>query len=330
MSIDLSTRYLGLRIRNPLVAAASTRTGSIEGAVQLAKAGIGALVMRSIFEEQIRADVDSMYDDLSYDPHPEALEYLRADLPMELGPAAYLDSLQSIREHVDVPVIASINCTHPDTWVGFARKLEAAGAAAIELNIYDIPDHPAMVGSAIEARHVDLVRQVTAQVKIPVAVKLSPYYSALLQMGVRLDQAGAGGLVLFNRFFQPDIDIRLITLKNVLNLSRPEDIRLPLRWIALLRDHVRGSLSLTGGVHDAEGLTKALLAGADTAQLCSVLYRSEDPVGTIRDMLQGLTNWMRQHQFETLEAFRGRLRETDLSAHAGFERFQYVRTLAEQ
>lgn len=326
---NLTTKYLSLSLNNPLVAAASPLTGTLEGVKNLAGAGIGAIVMKSIFEEQIRDNVSEMYDALTYDVHPEALDYLRADLPMQLGPESYLDLLREVRRAVEVPVIASINCSHPDTWLSFARKVEAAGADALELNIYDIPDHAGISAHEIEERHVELVSRVASVTRLPVAVKLSPFYTALPGFACRIEQAGAKSLVLFNRFFQPDIDVSTLETSNVINLSGPGDIRLPLRWTALLRDHLSCDLALTGGVHDGAGLIKALLAGADAVQIYSALAAGGPAGRVIGGMLKRLADWMREHSFAALDDFRGLLKQSKLEDHGGFERFQYVKALAE-
>lgn len=323
---DLSTNYLGLPLKNPLMAAASPWTAEVDSARELEAAGVAALVMRSIFEEQIRSDVADMYAALEYDLHPEALEYLRADLPMQMGSEDYLERLAAIKSAVDIPVIASINCINPDRWLQFARQVEAAGADALELNLYDIPDSSAVSGTSIEARHIELVETVVREVTLPVAVKIAPFYSALMNMAGKFVAAGARGLVLFNRFLQPDIDIEEMTLAEKTNYSRPGDMLLPLRWVALLRDQVECSLALGGGVHDAESLIKALLAGADGVQICSVLFL-RPPGEAVPELLEGLEKWMTEKRFETLDAFRGRLSERNLSDRAGFERVHYVRTL---
>ncbi len=326
---DLATRYLGLPLDNPVVASASPWTFTLNGVRQLEAAGAGAIVIRSIFEEQIRADVAEMYDALGDDLSPQALAYLNADLPMRLGPERYLERVREIRAAVQVPLIASINCTHPDQWVSFARKIVATGVDAIELNVYDVPVDPFETGEAIEARHKRLVTAVRHEVRIPVAVKLGPHYASLPNLARHFDQAGVAGLVLFNRFLQPDIDTEQLTLKNTPNFSRPESIRLPMRWIAILRPMVHCSLALTGGVHGPEGAVRALLAGADVACVTSavLLRRSADPITEVR---QGLSDWMQAHGYASLDAFRGRLAERNVKDRVGFERAHYVRLLSEQ
>lgn len=323
---NLNTIYLGLELRNPIIIGSSSQTANAEKARALEAAGAGALVLKSIFEEQIRADVSDMYAALEADMNPAALDYLQADLPMQLGPERYLDRLREIRAAVDIPVIASINCVHADQWVSFARKIQVAGADALELNVYDIPDSPNFTAESLEARHAALVAAVRKEVDLPVSVKIGPYYSSLLHFAKRVESTGAAGLVIFNRFFQPDIDIEKIEVRNTVDLSRSEDIRLPLRWIAILRNHVQYDLALTGGVHDAVGAIKAILAGANAVQICSVLYLRKD-LDVIGEITDQMLFWMESKGFECIDDFRGKLAEKSLTDHAGFERAQYVRAL---
>ena len=237
---DLSTKYMGLELRSPLVVASCTLTADPDKAAALEAAGAGALVMKSIFEEQVRADVADMYEDLDSLMHPEAFEYLSADLPMQLGPEKYLQRIAEVKAAVGVPLIASVNCSIRTQWISFAERIQGAGADAIELNIYDIPDDPDQPGAEVERKHLDLVTAIKKAVSVPVAVKIGPYYSSLLEFARRLAGVEVDAIVLFNRFFQPDIDVDTLKLKTGINFSRPEDIRVPLRWIAMLRDPVVG------------------------------------------------------------------------------------------
>jgi len=320
---DLSTDYMGLKLRNPIVVGSSTHTIRLDSVRALVDAGAGAVVLKSIFEEQIRVDVAGMYADLEGSMHPEAYDYLRADLPMRIGPETYLDRIRETKRTVDVPVIASINCVGAAEWVAFARKIQAAGADGLELNVYDIPDSPDVTGEAVERRHLDLVARIKAEVEIPVAAKIGPFYSSILNFAQRLSDLGVGAVVMFNRFFQPDIDVEKLELKSDVNLSRPEDMRLPLRWVAIVRDAVKCDLALTTGVHDAEGAVKAILAGADTVQVCSVLYK-KGPAGLV-EIIDGIGEWMDRKGYASVSDFRGLLRETDLTDNKGFERAQYLK-----
>jgi len=324
--VNLGTSYLGLELKNPIVASSSPLTGSLARARELEAAGVGAIVMRSIFEEQIRGEIAGMYSALEDAGTGAALDYLRADLPMRLGPEKYVEDLRSLRRELKIPVIASVNCVNPDQWVTFARKLENAGADALELNVYDIPVDPALTSEDIETRHLDLVRAIEAEVRIPVAVKLSPFYSGLVSFARRLNALNVEGIVLFNRFLQPDIDIEAEELKYGVHFSRAEDLRLPLRWVAILRNHLTCDLALSSGVHDAAGVVKALLAGANVCYICSALFVQPRPA-LVRGMLDGLTAWMSRKGYERLSDFRGKLRETEFQDGKGFERAHYIRTL---
>lgn len=326
MSAIFQTSYLGLELRNPLVAASSPFTGTIDSVKHLEDAGIGAIVMRSAFEEEIRSEIASIYDDLGDTGTAAALDYLRADLPMRLGPQKYVELLRSFRKEVVVPVIASVNCTTSEQWTSFAKRLEAAGADAIELNVYDIPLDPDETAESVINRHINLIDAVTSTVKIPVAVKLSPFYVALVNFCQRAQKAGAKGLVLFNRFLQPDIDIDNVEVREQVHLSHPSDLRMPLRWVALLRDRLSCDLALSGGVLSYKGVVKSLLAGADTVYLCSALYAPQG-FGVISEMLHGTEKWMNAHGFSRLSEFRGKLREQNIHDGHGFERAHYMNIL---
>jgi len=320
---DLTTRYLGLELRNPLIVGSCTHTINPARVQALAEQGAGAVVLKSIFEEQIMAEVESMMEALEEDT--QAYDYVRADLPMQLGPQTYLERIREIKGLVDIPIIASINCVSPQRWAEFGKKVEAAGADAIELNIYDIPDNPEMPGSDVEQRHVATAAALKKTVGIPLAVKIGPFYSSILNFARRLVESGIDGIVLFNRFFQPDINVDTLRLESRVSFSRSDDILLPLRWVAILRDQVPCSLSLTTGVHDSRDAVKAILAGADTVQICSALYKQKDNL--FREMLDGLADWMDEKDFAGVSDFRGLLREQEPASRRGFCRGQYVRTL---
>ena len=321
---SLATTYLGLSLKNPIVASSCPLTSELKTARALEEAGVGALVVRSIFEEQIRDEVAHMYAALEEAGSSAALDYLRADLPMRLGPEKYIENLKVLRRELKIPIIASVNCIAPDQWVKFARKIESTGVDALELNVYDIPDTPTVNSAAIEQRHTELVEAIRAEVSLPIAVKLSPYYTGLANVACRMNRLGVKGLVLFNRFLQPDIDIETLELVYEVHRSHPDDLRLPLRWIAILRNLVRCDLALSSGVHSAEAAIKALLAGANAVYCCSALYRK--PEGSVtREILDGLNAWMTRHDFASIDAFRGRMRERELGDGRGFERAHYVR-----
>jgi dihydroorotate dehydrogenase (fumarate) len=323
---DLSTTYMGLKLSNPLVVGSSTLTILPDKVKALEDAGAGAVVLKSIFEEQVRADVADAYEDLDAGMHPEAYEYLRADLPMQLGPEKYLERVAAIKTSVSIPVIASINCVTRTRWTAFAQRIADAGADAIELNVYDIPDDPDMPGAEVERRHLDLVQAVKTAVKIPVAVKIGPSYSSLLDFTRRLSSLGADAIVMFNRFFQPDVDVDTLALRDAVSYSREEDILLPLRWTALVRSQVSCDLCLTGGVHDWQGALKALLVGANAFQVCSVIY--DKGPGHIGNILAGIDRWMEQKGYDRIGDFSGLMREQNLGDNKGFERAQYIKAFA--
>ncbi len=325
---DLKTMFMGLELRNPLVVGACPLTSTADKVCAWADAGAGAVVLKSIFEEQIRAETAGIEESLMGADGAMsgvACDYLRANLSMRFGPAKYLEVVKESKARAGIPIIASVNCIAPDQWVSFARKLEAAGADAIELNIYDVPDSPDATSEDIEARHVALVRAVASELTIPVAVKLGPFYTSIMSMAKRLREAGAEGLVIFNRFLQPDIDTESVALKNAVNFSRSEDLRLPLRWTAILSGMVGSQIGLTGGVHTADDAVKALLAGAQTVQLCSTLFKNGPE--RLGEILAGIDTWMEAHGHSDLSDVRGLLQEHDLSDKQGFERVHYVKTL---
>lgn len=323
---DLKSTYMGLELPSPLMAGSSSITGKARRLKALEDAGAGAVVLGSIFEEQVRADVSDMIAVLETQDNPEAYDYIRADYPMQIGPATYLDTIREAKSLLGIPVIASLNCTTRDHWISYARKIEQAGADGLELNVYDIPHNPDEDAAAVETRHLDLVAGVSGELRIPVAVKLGPQYTSPVNFIRRLTALDVQAVVLFNRFFQPVIDIEKLSLKSGLNLSRAEDSGLPVRWIALLRGHVACDIAMTTGVHGAEEAIKGLLAGANAVQVCSALYTPAG-VGVLGDMLKGLVAWMERHGFDRIADFRGKLAEPVEGAGRGFARAQYVKGL---
>lgn len=295
--MDLTTTYLGLTLPNPLVASSCSLTGSPEGARKIQADGFAALVVRSIFEEDLSRIGD-----------------------------AHLANLRAIREAVTIPVIASVNCRAHASWGEFAKAIEATGVTALELNLYDIPDDSTESSAQIEKRQLDLVRQVVRSTRLPVSVKLSPYYTALIPFCRGLQDAGAKGVVLFNRFMQPDINTETGHLRYNVNFSTSRDLRLPLRWTAILREHLTLDIALTGGVHTADDAIQALLVGANVVCPCSVLYqqREGNPAGEI---LNGLKEWLARKGHQQVSELRGSMRNTDFGDRTGFERAHYMKTL---
>jgi len=327
--MDLSTRYLGLALRNPIVASASPLNTEVSNIERLAEAGAGAVVLPSLFEEQITADEArrAALVDGTGESFPEALSYFPKQAEYGVGPDAYLDLIRRARTAVDIPVIASLNGVTNDAWLNYALQIEQAGADGLELNIYFIPADLSLSGSAVEQRYRDIVRAVSAAVKIPVAVKLSPYFSSPGNLAVSLADAGARGLVLFNRFYQPDIDlVRLETLTN-LELSRPNEIRLPLLWLAVLSGKVKASLAATTGVSTADDVVKYLLVGADVVMTTSALLRNG--VEYMETLLHGLEAWLNVRGFSSVGEMRGLLNQSRVADPQSFERANYIRILQE-
>lgn len=325
--MDLSTRYLGLELRNPLVASASPLSNTVDGVRRLADAGVGAVVLYSLFEEQLRREAaqNAALADAGTESFGEALSYFPEETDAHPGPRRYLNLLERAVAAVDVPVIASLNGASPGGWTDYARALAGAGAAAIELNIYHLPGDPTFPARDVEQRHVEILTTVKAVVRVPVAVKLSPYFSSLGEMALRLDRAGADGLVLFNRFLQPDIDPETLTVTSQFGLSSPAEGRLPRAWIALLARHVRASLAATTGVEDASDVAKYLLAGADVVMTASSLLRHGP--GHADKLLEGLASWMAQKQFASVSDVRGLLAVPSTADETAYERAGYVTAL---
>jgi dihydroorotate dehydrogenase (fumarate) len=320
----LKTTYLGLELKNPLIASSSPLTSHPDSVERLEQAGVAAVVVKSIFEEQIRAETAEMYAALEGASSGFAMEYLRADLPAQLGPEAYLDAIREMRKRVKIPIICSVNCVEAAQWVNYARKIEDVGANALELNLYHMPVKPDETSAQVEARNAELVEAVMKVVRLPVAVKLSQHFTALMPFARVLDKAGVKGLVLFNRFLQTDVNIESETMFFAPNYSTPNVLHEQLRWAAVLRDWVRCDLAVSGGIHSGTELAKALLVGANVGYVCSALLRRPD-LGVVRETLAGLEAWMARKGYASLADFCGKLRETDLQDGHGFERSQYVK-----
>lgn len=326
--MDLATRYLGLDLRNPLVASASPLSQTVAGVQRLADAGIGAVVLPSLFEEQLRREAAQFaaLAEAGTDSFAESLSYLPATPDGDVGSRRYLSLIQRAVNAVDIPVIASLNGITADGWTDYATALQDAGAAAIELNIYYLPGDPHTTGRQVEARHIDILARVKAAVTVPVAVKLSPYFSATGEIATRLDQAGADGLVLFNRFMQPDIDPETLTVTTGIHLSSPAEARLPRTWIALLHGRIRASLAASTGVETATDVAAYLLAGADVVMTTSALLRHGPEYA--RSLIDGLADWMTQKSFTSVRDLRGLLHAPQQSP-AAYERSGYVAAIGE-
>ena len=326
--MDLKTTYLGLKLRTPLVAAASPLSEEIENIKRMEDAGASAVVLYSLFEEQLRQDRAELVRQLEQgtDSFAEALTYFPEPEEFHLGPEEYLKHIARAKKATRIPIIASLNCSSTGGWTKYARQIEQTGADALELNIYYIPTDFALSGAKVEQTYLDILKAVKAEVTIPVAVKLSPFFSNFANMAKRLDETGADGLVLFNRFYQPDIDLETLEVKPKLVLSTPFEMLLPLRWIATLHGRVTASLAATSGIHRATDVLKMLMAGADVTMLCSALIRhGVQQIGVIeREMVA----WMEEHEYESVTQLKGSLSQKNCPAPAEFERAQYMRAIS--
>jgi len=303
--MDLTTRYLGLELKNPLVVSASPLSRNIDSARRLEDAGAAALVMYSLFEEELLDEQRALEHYL----HAREIGFAEATSPMMMpddyinGLDSYLEQLGKLKAALDIPVIASLNGTSTSGWIENGRELEKAGADALELNAYMVAADPDTTGAEIEARYLELLSELRAEISIPIAMKLSPQFSSVANMAKRLTEAGADGLVLFNRFYQPDIDLDTLTVNPTVKLSTPAELLLRMRWIALLFGRVDASLAATGGIHDGGDVLKVMLAGANVAQLCSTLL-THGP-GRLTEILDQMTGWLGEHDYTSLSELIG-------------------------
>jgi len=324
--MDLTTRYLGLALANPLVASASPLNADLGNLRRLEDAGAAAVVLPSLFEEDVEAE-SARHDRLTRagaESVAEALSFFPEPPPGDAGPR-YLDLVRRARAAIDIPVIASLNGATDAGWISYARAIEEAGASALELNVHFVPADLDLTGAAVEQRYVDIVRHVRAMVSIPIAVKLGPYFSAVGHMARSLAEAGADGLVLFNRFYQPDIDLARLALAPDLGLSAPHDVRLPLLWLALLSGRVPASLAASSGVATADEVVKYLLVGADVVMTTSALLRHG--VGYMGELRAGLEAWLAARRFGSVAQVRGLMSQRNLHDASAFERANYVATV---
>ncbi len=324
--IDLRTRYLGLELKSPLVASSSPLTKELDGFRRLEDGGAAAIVMHSLFEEEILGEQEAFDHYLAYgtESFAEALDYVPAP-DQAPGPDRYLELLRSAKEAVDVPVIASLNGSTPGGWTRYAELLENAGADALELNVFFLPTDPSVSGQEIEDRTVGVLRDVRELATVPVAVKLSPYWSATMHMATRLSEAGANGLVLFNRFYQPDVDLELLEVRPRLALSAPEEARLAVRWIGLLHGQLPADLALTSGVHDGEGALKGVAAGATVTMLTSEILRNGE--GRFGQIEAEMVAWLEENEYVSVSQLRGSMSRAGSRDEEAFSRANYKATL---
>jgi dihydroorotate dehydrogenase (fumarate) len=325
--MNLTSEYLGLRLNNPLVVGASPFCDDVDIARQLQDAGAAAIVMRSLFEEQIDAEQRALVHQVetTAHSHPESTSYFPAFSEYQLGPDRYLCQISRLKEALTIPVIASLNGCRPGGWTDYAQRFEAAGADAIELNVYRLVTDADVAGDEVEAEMLRTVHDVATAVKMPVAVKLSPFHAALPHFASELESVGAKGIVLFNRFYQPDFNIEDLEISPQLRLSEPSELLLRLRWIAILSTQLRGSLAATGGVHASSDVVKALLAGAHAVQVVSVLLRHGPRILSV--LLAGLRDWLEEHGYESIDELRGALNLRHCPDPAAHERANYIRIL---
>lgn len=327
MNVDLRTRYLGLELKHPIVASASPLTASVDSLRRLEAAGVAAVVLPSLFEEEIEHEEMATHNLLLHGAElsPEAHGFFPEMQSYRTGPDEYLKLIAEAKKALSVPVIASLNGHTPGGWTTIARQIEDAGADAIELNVYFLAASVDDTSAEVEQRYVDLVRSVTGEVRIPVAVKVAPYFSAMANMAARLTQAGASGLVLFNRFLQPDIGLDELEVAPRLVLSTSDELRLALRWIAILKGRVDLSLAATGGAHTPDDVLKLLLAGADCAMLASsLLSRGPSHVDTL---VRGVRSWMAEREYASVAQMKGSLSQRSCPDPDAFERANYMKTL---
>ncbi|MEI6308241.1 MAG: dihydroorotate dehydrogenase-like protein [bacterium] len=326
--IDLETTYLGLLLPSPIVPSSSPLTEKLDNLLRLEEAGAGAVVLPSLFEEQLTKDSLELNERLSQgtDRFAEALNLLPDLDQYNMGPERYLESIQKAKAALSIPVIASLNGNTLGSWVRYAKEIEQAGADALELNIYDIPADLLETGHSVESKCLDLVKAVKSELRIPLAVKLSPYFSSIGNMALLIDQAKADGLVLFNRFYQPDIDLEELEVVSNLQLSAPEELRLRLQWTALLYGQISADLGITGGVYSHSDVLKCLMAGAKVAMMASALLKHG--ITHLKKLLEAMVRWMEEHDYESVEQMRGSMSRKAIGASEGYERVQYVRLLS--
>jgi len=326
--MNLTTNYLGLKLKNPLVPSSMPISRKLSGLRQMEDSGASAIVLYSLFEEQINQESHTLNNYLTQgvDSFPEALSYFPEASAYESGPQEYAEHIQKAKSSLDIPIIASLNGVSTGGWVKYAKNVEEAGADALELNVYYLPTDPTLSGSEVEQIYVDILEDVKKAVNIPVAMKLSPYFSSLAHLAQRLAVAGAGSLVLFNRFYQPDLDIENLEVVPHLLLSTSAELRLPLRWIAILHGRIEADLALTTGIHNVEDVLKGLMAGAAVTMMASEILRNG--IGRIGEILIDLERWLDEYEYESIAQLQGSLSQINCSEPAAFERANYMRVLS--
>ena len=325
--VDLKTRYMGIDLDNPLIVSSSGITGRVGSIERCANAGAGAVVLKSMFEEIIVAEAEDFNDLITSSPsaHPEMYDYVRADVGMRLGPLSYLEFIEKTRKKVNIPVIASINCTSARWWVPYARKIESAGADGVELNISHFPGGSREESEVIEKQYAEIVHEVSSAISIPVSAKIGFYFTSLGNVMADMAAAGARALVLFNRYHAVDVDLESKSLVPAIKYSSPEEFTLPLRWIGFAAQNLSCDVSASTGVHDAETMLKMLMVGATTVQVCSTLYRNGP--GYIKELLTELCSWLDENGYTSVDEIRGLALRNSQAEQALLTRMQYVKAL---
>jgi len=325
--MDISTTYLGMKLKNPLVVSASPLSRSMESMQRLEDAGASAIVMHSLFEEQITHEDEALdhYKSYGTESYAEALSYFPDTGDYHFGPEEYLELVAKASSKLKIPIIASLNGVTPGGWTDYAKKIAEAGASALELNVYYIPTDGALSGVEVEDRYVDILKQVRSTVRIPISIKLSPFFSSIPNMAQRLVHEGADGLVLFNRFYQPDVDLEELDVKPGVGLSDSYTNRLPMRWIGILYGKLKASLAATSGIHTAEDVLKLTMVGADVTMMCSaLLMHGPEYIGKV---LKDVEHWMNEHEYESIEQMKGSLSHKSIAEPSAYERANYMKAL---
>jgi dihydroorotate dehydrogenase (fumarate) len=325
--MDLSTSYLGLKLKSPLVVSACPLSEHVADIKRMEDCQASAVVLYSLFEEQIRGEQKELntFSNQGTESFAEALSYFPEPFEYRLGPEQYLEHIRKAKAAVGIPIIASLNGSSLGGWTSFAKQIQQAGADALELNIYSVPTDGKLTGAAIEKSTLDIVKSVRAAVSIPIAVKLSPFYSNVANMAAELDALGVNGLTLFNRFYQPDIDLDTLEVQPHILLSTPQDLRLPLRWVAILHGRIKADLAATGGVHQAPDVIKLLMAGANVTMLCSALLKHG--VEHVKTVERELLAWMTEKEYVSVKQMQGSMSQKKVENPTAFERAQYMKAL---
>jgi dihydroorotate dehydrogenase (fumarate) len=325
---DLTTTYVGLKLRSPLVASSSPLCQNIGNILHMEDAGIAAVVLHSLFEEQILIESQALDRHLSAaeESYAESLSYFPDLRRYNIGPDEYVEHIRRTKQAVDIPVIGSLNGVSTGGWIRYARLIEEAGADALELNIYHLPTDPSVDGATVEQQYVELVRHIKASVRIPVAVKLGPYFSSIPNMAAKLDEAGADALVLFNRFYQPDFDLESLEVVPNLVLSNSSELLTRLHWVGILYGRIRADMAITGGVHTAQDVLKCMMAGAKVAMMTSALLRQG--IDYAARLEEDLIRWMEEHEYESIRQMQGSMSAQRVADPAAFQRANYMRVLS--